>query len=132
MAVHGNGTLFFCILLQSSCLQILKDFVCFSRIHDELKRFATKQVDGSTFFRSRILVIGIESVFFAVIRQQIHLPVRSPHTLSGEDVGQDGADVVVAHWGNPLTVQREQSDEQSSIPGRAPALECHDKGSRSQ
>ena len=36
---------------------------------------------------------------------------------------------VVALWCNPLTLQPEQSGGVSSIPGRAPPFERHDKGS---
>ena len=39
---------------------------------------------------------------------------------------------VVAPWCNPLTLQPEQSGGVGSSPGRAPPLERHDKGSRTQ
>ena len=39
---------------------------------------------------------------------------------------------VVAQWCNPLTLQSEQSRRVGSIPGRAPPLERHDKGSRTR
>ena len=39
---------------------------------------------------------------------------------------------VVAQWCNPLTLQSEQSGGVASIPGRAPPLERHDKGSRTR
>ena len=37
---------------------------------------------------------------------------------------------VVAPWCDPLTLQPEQSGGVSSIPGRTPPLECHDKRSQ--
>ena len=39
---------------------------------------------------------------------------------------------VVAPWCNPLTLQPEQSGGVGSSPSRAPPLERHDKGSRTQ
>ena len=39
---------------------------------------------------------------------------------------------VVAQWCNPLTLQSKQSGGVGSIPGRAPTLESHDKGSRNR
>ena len=35
-----------------------------------------------------------------------------------------------AQWCNPLALQSEQSGGMGLIPGRAPPLECHDKGSQ--
>ena len=37
---------------------------------------------------------------------------------------------VVAQWCNPVTLKPEQSFGVGSMPGRAPSLERHDKGSQ--
>ena len=39
---------------------------------------------------------------------------------------------VITQWCNPLTLQPEQSGRDGSIPGSAPPLDCHDKGSRTR
>ena len=49
--------------------------------------------------------------------------------LYHDDCVQDWAEVVVARWSNPLTLQLEQAGGHGSIPCSVPPLERHDKGS---
>ena len=44
----------------------------------------------------------------------------------------NGIEGVMAQWCNPLTLQSVQSGAVGLIPGRAPPLEHHDKGSQTQ
>ena len=58
--------------------------------------------------------------------------IRNTHIVGTSLVMSVLNEGVVAPWCNPLTLQPEQSGRVGSSPGRAPPLERHDKGSRTQ
>ena len=58
------------------------------------------------------------------VRYDINERLTSDHLIYIEGV--------VAQWYNPLTLQPVQSEGVGSMPGRAPPLEHHEKGSRTQ